>query len=603
MVNQRVPHKLKHNKRSTIPSHFLFVDTETTDTSGGELVERHQLFLGVAQYARYERGRGLRSWPAREFYDLEGFYEILDEHAYKKQVTYVIAHNWGFDSLILDLHDELARRGWSCLKYIHDNMLNIYKYRRETSTIVFLDNVNYFKMSLAALGDAIGSPKLDMPGDYDDPDAWLHYCENDVKIMVDTWAAWLKYIDESDLGNFSFTISGQAMNAFRHRFMTQPIFIHANDKLVDLERDGYFGGRSECFFIGDLPEFHFYMVDVNSMYPWVMANKRLPVKAIGHYKDMRLGRAQECLRQYGMMARCRVQARQPRYPYRKNGKLLFPVGEFETVLTTPELVTGIMYGDVKSIGECAVYELSHIFYNYVYHFYNERLNFTRAKDTVKAFLCKLFLNSLYGKFAQKSPKWETVAVDDPGENRTWTEYNTRDRKNHTYRVINGTVEEQVGKYEGRDSFVAIAAHITAHARAKLWELRGIAGPANVYYVDTDSLIVNRAGLVNLHDYINDGALGMLKVEREAEKCTIRNVKDYKFGEYSRIKGVKKDAVELAPGVYEQKEFEGPRQALKQGYSGEVHIKTVVKTVNSRYDKGLITPSGWTEPFRLPELGP
>ncbi|GAI25381.1 unnamed protein product, partial [marine sediment metagenome] len=47
---------------------------------------------------------------------------------------------------------------------------------------------------------------------------------------------------------------------------------------IDLERASYKGGRVECFFLGELKNDNYYILDVNSLYPFVMRNNSYPVK-------------------------------------------------------------------------------------------------------------------------------------------------------------------------------------------------------------------------------------------------------------------------------------------------------------------------------------
>ncbi|GAI80077.1 unnamed protein product, partial [marine sediment metagenome] len=53
---------------------------------------------------------------------------------------------------------------------------------------------------------------------------------------------------------------------------------HNNKQAIDLERESYKGGRVECFYLGDLTNENYYMLDVNSLYPFVMRNNVYPVK-------------------------------------------------------------------------------------------------------------------------------------------------------------------------------------------------------------------------------------------------------------------------------------------------------------------------------------
>ncbi|RLI52563.1 MAG: hypothetical protein DRP09_17645, partial [Candidatus Thorarchaeota archaeon] len=79
---------------------------------------------------------------------------------------------------------------------------------------------------------------------------------------------------------------------------------------------------------------------------------------------------------------------------------------------------------------------------------------------------------------------------------------------------------------------------------------------------------------------------------------IRNAKDYSFGEEVKRKGVKKDAVEIAPNTFKQLQFERLRTAWRKGRVNEVVVKEVVKELKTEYQKGIVTESGRVKPFKL-----
>jgi len=59
---------------------------------------------------------------------------------------------------------------------------------------------------------------------------------------------------------------------------------------LKLEREGYNGGRNECFYIGTLNSQKYYKLDVNSMYPYVMQNNKYPVELLGYGEKVNIER-------------------------------------------------------------------------------------------------------------------------------------------------------------------------------------------------------------------------------------------------------------------------------------------------------------------------
>ena len=213
---------------------------------------------------------------------------------------------------------------------------------------------------------------------------------------------YLNFIKEEDLGEFAFTISSQAMKAYRHRFMKYRIHIHADEEAMKLEREAYHGGRSECFYIGKWNKGMYY-VDVNSLYPFVMKYYKYPVQLLSVVKpkDDGVQLLKEIIdKGYLVIAKVFVEIDKNILPKKKD-RLLAPVGKFWTVLSTPEVRLAFAYGKILKVEKIAVYRGRRIFEDYVDYFYSKKMNST---GMYKAFY-KLFLNSLYGKWGQKNPNW------------------------------------------------------------------------------------------------------------------------------------------------------------------------------------------------------
>jgi len=60
--------------------------------------------------------------------------------------------------------------------------------------------------------------------------------------------------------------------------MKEKIYIHDQVTTSEFEREAYFGGRVECFRLGNFTDEFFYNIDVNSMFPSVMKENLYPVK-------------------------------------------------------------------------------------------------------------------------------------------------------------------------------------------------------------------------------------------------------------------------------------------------------------------------------------
>ena len=94
------------------------------------------------------------------------------------------------------------------------------------------------------------------------------------------------------------------------------------------------------------------------------------------------------------------------YPMRYNNRLVFPIGKFETTISTPEVIYALERDHIIKVKNVAIYESDYIFKDFVQHFYTARQK--HRDNPVLNYLFKLILNSLYGKFGQLKREWIEV---------------------------------------------------------------------------------------------------------------------------------------------------------------------------------------------------
>lgn len=595
-LRKRPFHYLKDNKRTELPYNIVFVDTETRESPLDADRVVHNLRLGVACYLQYDGQHKKRREKWLNFTTTRYFWAWVFGLCRPKIKLYIVAHNLEYDMPVLGGFDILKQNGWKYIKLINNHHTNIWLFRQGTTSLCFLDNMNYFNTSLAELGKSMGIPKLKIPKKSAPDDEWFIYCRRDVEVMAKSWDYLLGFIKAHDLGSFARSIPGQALNAYRHRFMPTPILIHDNHKAVEVERQSYYGGRVECFRLGQCQGEDFYRLDVNSMYPYVMSINDFPTRIRGVVDTPSMDWLLKMLEDKAVIAIVRVHTTEPCLPSRINSRLCFPTGYFVTVLSTPELKYAINKGYVLECYRAVVYDKASLFSHYVNHFYQLRLQYQAQGNTAFDYLCKLILNSLYGKFGQKLEVWLKVDEVEGYPDQYWREWDAIDKRWYSYRAINGVIERATGHEEGYNSMVAIPAHVTSYARLYLWQLLNLAGRDNLYYCDTDSLIVNTTGYHNLAGVIDPHALGMLKVEKRSKSLIINNVKDYRLGSEVKLKGIRNDAVGLGNNAYRQDQFRRFRGSLREGDINRIVVSKVTKNLTSEYGKGIIDSQGGVHPI-------
>lgn len=594
----RKAHVIQDTKGNEYPQHIVFIDTETSTVPRGNGRSELTLNFGVACYWRPVRSDRGQPEKWHTFKTKRDVWRFIESHAYSGQKLYVVAHNVAFDWKVIDGFGQAKRNGWTLKKLITIGTRNIWHFRKDRKSLMVLDNMNFFSSSLESLGESIGIPKLKMPSDDAPFTEWETYCKRDVRVMLEAWKSWRSFLVENDLGNFGKTLASQAFNAYRHRFMPAKLYVHTNEKVVSLEREAYHGGRTEAFFIGALPLADYYYLDVVSMYPAEMRENEYPTKLIEVRQNVSIHDLQNLLRSRCVIARCELVSDENVYPLVKDGRLIFPIGSFETVLSSRELDYAIEKHHISAIHECAIYERAKVFEEYVDFFHAARQRYKSEGNTAFAYASKLLLNTLYGKFGQRQDVWKHIGDYPTPETQTWTEWYEGDKKYHTYRLLNGRLEERVGLEEGFNSMVSIAAHVTADARMKLWKYMQIIGLENCYYVDTDSIFTNHVGYRKAEVLIDPRRLGRLDVKGHSNELEIYGAKDYRFGVSRTLKGIRKDATYLGDNRYRQVRFQGLKGAWREGRLDRQVIDTVEKQLTRTYHKGNVTSAGRVMPFTV-----
>lgn len=617
----RVAHYLNGGKPTGYyPNDCIFFGTESNEREISENRVERELKFGWAVYIRrHDEVITHEEWF--HFTTVTEFWDWTLSKIRSGRRVWMFAYSLIEHLQVLKWHHELYDvRGLDCSKAILPTQAPIpflTDWKMGNKTLRIVDMANYYNvLGLGAIAEGIGMEKTDD-------------CRQDVEIVKAAMLAYIDFVRENELGSFGISTASQAMRAFTARFMRpRSILVHNNEQVMKLERDAYLGARVELLnrqgnFDEDIVE-----CDVNSMYAHEMVDNPIPVKLLD-YQDapgpcsrMTAHRLLELFkREVAVIARVRVhipRSHAPIIPTRINGKLVYANGTFDAVLTTPELKMVCERGYLVHVTEYARYETERgVFTDYVKFFDHKRHEYREQGNVCFAFLCKMFMNALYGKFGQCTYNWEEAergakAVITPGTVQSIS----RKREPFFYRNIGGNVEKRENvKSESTNSVTAIAAHVIAWGRTRITNLIELAGgPANVIYCDTDSLHLVNDGYSRLEaaGMIHPIELGKLKREtfctdddgnyRPSRWGMYRAPKDYEIeGKDPRLKGVPMGSQEIDPGVFVVNTRRGLRGSLADGDLNTAVVSKVQRHISPDYTKGQVDPvTGRITPFYLHE---
>ena len=595
-MSAREPHWIRPCKRVKIPTRCIFFDTETKtiDSDGTQ-----KMLCAVAVYCEY-------SFKARTPEPVwlttvrpEELYLFVVNHTNVRSPLRVLSANIWFDLRVSGMLEYFKKAKWRCNFVYTSSKVFFARFTKGKKAIEFVNIQNYFDNSVAAIGKSIGLAKIEIDFESTTQSDLQVYCRRDVEIIYTAFTKFVDYITKGEIGSIGYTLPATGYSVYRKSFMKKWIFVHCNEEVTELERAAYSGGRCECFHIGKYTQGPYYKLDVNAMYPFVMAREAYPYKLRKIGSDIEVDIIPRIARRYAYVAHVTIKTDQPVYAYRTEKQLTFPIGTFQTYLTTGSLDYAFKNNHLQAIHKIAVYDKEFLFTDYVNHFYSERQRYQKQGNTTFAYVCKLMMNSFYGKFAQRLPELISEQESDLNNNYRELIYNVDERCYYVKQSFYGL--EQITKLhmiEAPNSIPVISAHITDYARLYLWQLCKLAGVKNLYYVDTDSLIVNQAGYNLLKGNIKKVKMGYLKREGTSSEIEILGLKNYVFDGVHKLKGIPVKHKKLNDNTYEYTFFPSIQTELREGYTKDYRIRTVFKSINPEYDKGTVLNTGQVIPLKL-----
>jgi hypothetical protein len=610
--------KLSQNHGVDIPKHVVSLDTEAWVSkdvdADGNRIQTLRYFEMAFSRRKGDHWTRPTWWKGNTYQEA---WDALDEigEMVKHGRVWVAGHNIAYDWRILGLDNYIGRKGWDQPKMFNTRQPFLVYARRGDVTYDFISTTNLYMASLRKLAPDFGMEKLgenlDMKKLDDYPEEVIApYCHRDVEIVLTIMQKHAALVKDGDMGSFRPTIAGQAHNFWRHRFMPKDTMtVYDSYGLIEMEKSAYRGGRCEVFHLGPFNDC--YQVDVHSMYPWAMKEVPYPIEPLASTPlSMGLEDMMEHIQEgHHVIADCALELKRPIIGMKRDQMLLFPVGKVRTTIDLPEIQYLLSHpnaGSIKKVFRFIPYLQGEVgFKEYIDHWFE--IKRSQPEGSYQYRNAKLMMNALYGKMGQRYfgdikevPEEECGSLidsmDDLGQDAL------DEPKGGVYYRVGEKILYRPARSEkfAWHAMPRIPAKVCSMARMRLQELMDIAGKHHYYNCDTDSLIVDARGLENLESAgeLSD-ELGKLGKVGPASGTIFAN-KEYTFGEAVKRKGIKKEALEIGPRIFEQEQMVTGFSSYWDGTRFGVKVVTVRKDLNAPYLKGTETQSGWVEPLVLAE---
>ena len=521
----------------------------------------------------------------------------------------IYLHNLsGFDGIFIMKH--LANYADLMEPYIKDSKHIEWAVHKGDCTIFFRDSLLILPASLASLGKSFGHLKTefdfgtlkDNQSLLDCKDKLLEYNLNDCIVLYNI----LKSFNEEIFNLFSLniwnypSIPSLAFAIYRSKFMKMENIPITESSLYQDIYSCYLGGHVDVYKPSPNPGEQVYCYDINSLYPYVMQENYYPVGKPTYFEGWFEGWHKK-LGIYYVDVIC-PNLEVPFLMTRVDGKTIAPVGNFSAWLTSADIQFAMKLGYKFKMHKGYTFKAGKIFSNYVETIYDLRLEAKANEDKAKDVVCKLLLNSLYGRFGM-SPFLTKYHIVEPGN-------------------YNGLLPEdiiQLGANElvsfpqamNRDSItlnisLPVSAFVTSYARREIYFYKQLAGK-DLLYSDTDSIFTTKP-IPN--KYIGN-KLGQMKLEYVAQDAVFLAPKVYGVSIDGVTKIKVKGAKNLNFSLEELKKLLIKDESLvldnEKWYRditrGTINIKKLIYTLKvSENKRNLVYKDGvlvGTSPIRLP----
>lgn len=593
-------HYLRENLDNRLPRRHIFLDTEAEITYDPSRHEQSQAWLcGVARYMDADTRRSTPKLTDTDYVDPGSLWADVSTFTRPNSRTLLWAHNLAYDLRIAQTFDYLPQFGFSLQAIVLDGGHCWARFRDDGGrSLVMCDFASWASVPLARIADMVGMVQAPLPDDpgNDLPGAFER-CRGDVRILHRAVSETLQWVEREKLGNFQITGAGQAWNAYRHRFLTEKILVHNHPKVRADERRSIWAGRTEAWRHGTAPE-PVFEFDLPRAYATIARDCALPTVYVGTLPRVSLRNFKEYSRSRHLLSNVSIVTDSPIVPTHHDDRVVWPIGEFRTTLWDCEVHALLQAGASVRIHRTHVYTSTRCLRDWASWILESLLPESDGVTALQRRILKQWSRSLIGRFALQYRSWEPTGTSDESDLFLSKVVGPGEPKGAQLMQVGKDILELGGLTESENSLPQITGYITAMCRVRLWELMNVAGLDNLYYVDTDSLIVNATGANNLRIRMEqDGAYGLV-FKSEARKMEILGPRQITVDGELRYSGIPKRSKPVGDHEVTGEVWEGLGQALRHGRSDKVIVHERTFTLRGSDSRRIWNPDGTTGAVRL-----
>ena len=595
---ERVDHWLRLNAASRVPRRLIALNAQArSERSRRQVRYTFRCAAGTLDLLDVDGVVEEEHEPAR-FDDAAALWEWVASCTAPSHRTVAYAYNLSYFLRLTDALQHLTDAGWTASRVVLNDYSCWSRFTKGKRSLYLCDLRSWVPVTPSLIAGDLNRPAPRQPKQGADNAAWERYAVRNAELVRAAARNLMRWLREDDLGDFRTTGAAQASAAFRHRFLEpRTILVHWGGGTRDDERRSAWTGRAEVWrpgkHAGPLVEY-----DYTAAYAWLAEHERLPTRLLGPLAAMPRKTMPELGESRAGLYAVEVTTETPVLPALLDGRIVWPVGSFSTVVWDVELAVAIAEGAQVTITRGWLYETAPVLREWARWVLACLAGEVPTIDPLRRRVVKAWSRSLIGRFGLRYPELVHIR-DEPSSHVRISTVHDNDKGRGVREVqIGRQVFEADGEVDGNDSAPQVMAAVMAHARVRLWRTMRAAGLEHVFYVDTDSVLVDLAGAERIDARLRQGHFPGLRRKATYTRCDLRAPRQIELDDVRRVAGLPKDAWRREGDTFEADVWEGIEQSLRRRRPSGVFRLHRTFTVAGKDFRRLHLPDGSSAPLRL-----
>ena len=590
--------------RTGIPARHAIIDTEAKlEDAGG--IQTQTWLLGAGAYIYTDRPGSPANKHTDTWSDPLEMWEAVLAHCRPHGRLVLWAHNLGYDLRISRALEILPELGWQLDAIMLESGTAwasfSYPEGDERRSLLCCDLMSWLPVGLGKIASDLGMSRPVLEWGAATLEATIERCHADVAITRAAVLELLDWLRAEDLGNFKPTGSGQAFSAWRRRFHTGPVWVHNEPDALVAEREAIWPGRCEAWRHGEIKGQELTEWDLELCHAHIAAESAIPTELQGRALIRSALDLERYRRTYAVLARVEIQTSVPVVPCRHDGRVLWPVGTFETVLWDPELALAYSSGANVRVLRAWSYRREPALASIARWIIDSLQGAGCKPGPVETRLLKLWSRTLVGRFALRYRKWELDGTHPRYDLQAAFEIDAQSDEVRELLHVGHQVFELTELQEAAVSAPQVTGWVVSESRRRLWSLCKAAHLSEVVYLDTDALVTTAAGSARLGRQIARGAAWSLRPKGRYTQARILGPRQLQLGPHRRYAGVPLKAIETGELELAGEVWSTMREAARAGHLDRVVVTPRTYKLGGVDRRRTHNPDGTTSAVEIQEV--